>query len=57
MFMITYFVVTLSPAPTFFSAISFNIYGVKSNESHFFFETVTVHFWDKPSQEINFQSH
>ena len=38
--------------------ISFNIKKIKLNDEHFSFETgtVTIHVWDKPYQEINFES-
>ena len=35
--------------------ISFNIYGMKLNEGHFFFWTVIIHFWDKPNSRNKFQ--
>ena len=35
----------------------YNIYGMKLNEGHFPLGTVTINFWDKPYQEVNFKSH
>ena len=37
--------------------IFFNTFGMKLNEVHFSLERVTIHFLDKPYQEINFKSH
>ena len=37
--------------------ISFDIYGMKSNEGHFHLRTVLIHFLDKLYQEINFKSN
>ena len=34
-----------------------NIYRMKLNDGYFSFGTVTIHFWDKPYQKINFKSH
>ena len=30
---------------------------MKLNDGHFSSGTVCIHFWDKPNQEINFESH
>ena len=38
-------------------SISFDIYGMKSNEGHFSSGTVMIHFIDKLYQEINFKRH
>ena len=36
--------------------ISCNIYGIKLNKVRFSWETVIIHYLDKPNQEINFKS-
>ena len=36
--------------------ISFNIYRMNLIDRYFYFQSVIVHFWDKPFQEMNFKS-